>query len=1067
MNISKIKTLIPAPESAFHIELSNDNSQVNCDYNGSPIAGAVYESSVISLWYGASDAWNEFNVTVAASGITHGYNAKTHSLNPSAITADTAPITVTARHKTRSDVVLQATYTLTKNKAGSPGATPVSRSLKPSLHVIRKSSDGSLLDAQISFEVHIRRGTQLTVVSTLGDLYANALDIKIGDTYIGDGSKGSQPIRVATSDFWTNNDSQIIRLEHEVDTEICYDSESIGVVTDGEDGQTAASGLFIPAIIWVEADEDGWSVGDQSFNVTPSVMVEGISCGFEDPLTIVSSPAAVTARYDSTLGIIIISIADSTDPVDYEGEVKVSMEAIVNGKIYPVTKGIPIVANRQGAQGNGIVSITKRYAISNVGTVANDTTEPAHQGSWSAGSPAVTDSYPYLWVKETTVYTDSTKNTTKYYCVGKKGDAGIDGAGSEWVFIRTKTEVAPEICDSEDPSGEDSNGHTYEHDDYLPMVHVTSGEVEANGIAERGAGTFGDGNGEYGECTDDQKGVTETWPFEWIAKRSNVLNGKSRRWESYDTATAANSHKMSLHARYSKDGADGVTYEIIPSVSSIRADADGNILTGVITVAAYKTKSGSRTSCGLGMAVAVGPNGGETDHYWAQYSINGGSWTNCSNISTGSGLYMVMDYGVPGSAVSTITSGIAFRLLYGTSSSYSVVHQIAPLQVVKNGQTGQRGKTGRYYYYDGYFDSTKEYTATDNQAPYVAFDWEDTVTVDGVDTQVTKTSYYMLIAETNKPSGTYIAPRSVEATGVWELMETSFKWLIAEAIFINFAKLGAAIFSGDWMISQHGTINGVASTDYTKFNADDPEGNNAGNFRPNYAVDLLTGEAWLNSAHIRGVVYATSGKFSGEIESEAGHIGGFNIGTSNLTARNGALNITPNGIEFRPSNGSVAWLGATDNVIAAFYSKMQSNYSFACGAQFGAEGASKLNAAIDITKGAVSGYAPIITEFQNDITIVCDNNVVSDSSYTKHVRSGGIFLPVGNSNLNVTLPLSPANGTQYTFIKSNQANTVIKCQGTNKIAVNQKYQDAGTSYTLSAYTRLTIIYSNGYWYGNT
>ena len=101
---------------------------------------------------------------------------------------------------------------------------------------------------------------------------------------------------------------------------------------DGEDGQTAASGLFIPAVIWVEADEDGWSVGDQSFNVTPSVMVEGIPCGFEDPLTIVSSPAAVTARYDGTLGIIVISVADGTDPVDYEGEVKVRMEAIVNGK---------------------------------------------------------------------------------------------------------------------------------------------------------------------------------------------------------------------------------------------------------------------------------------------------------------------------------------------------------------------------------------------------------------------------------------------------------------------------------------------------------------------------------------------------------------------------------------------------------------------------------------------------------------------------------------------------------------------------------------------------------------
>lgn len=380
-------------------------------------------------------------------------------------------------------------------------------------------------------------------------------------------------------------------------------------------------------------------MGSQSFNVTPSVMVDGVSSGFEDPLTILSSPASVTATYNSNLGVIVIYIADGTDPVDYEGEVKVRMEAIVNGKIYSVTKGIPIVANRQGAQGNGIVSVTRYYAISNVGTVASDTTEPAHQGSWSNGSPAVTEAYPYLWVKESTVFTDTTKNTTRYYCVGKMGDAGIDGAGSEWVYIRTKMEVAPTIIDSEDPTGEDSNGHSALHDDYLPLVQVSSGEVEPNNIENRGTGVWGDGGGEYGECTDEQKGVTSTWPYEWIDRRSNVLNGMSRRWESYEDATAANNHKKSLHARYSKDGEDGVTYEIIPGVASIRADENGNILTGVITVSAYKTKSGIRTSCGVGAAIAIGVNGGEVDHYWVQYSINGGSWTDCGNVIIGAGLY--------------------------------------------------------------------------------------------------------------------------------------------------------------------------------------------------------------------------------------------------------------------------------------------------------------------------------------------------------------------------------------------------------------------------------------------
>ena len=296
-------------------------------------------------------------------------------------------------------------------------------------------------------------------------------------------------------------------------------------------------------------------------------------------------------------------------------------------------------------------------------------------------------------------------------------------------------------------------------------------------------------------------------------------------------------------------GDDGVTYEILPSVAQIRADKDGNILTGIITVSAYKIKGENRTSCGVGLPRHQGDT---SPYYWVQYRVNNGSWTSCSTISIGSGVTAQLVYGVPASAVSTITSGIAFRLCYGTgSSSYSVVHEMAALQVVKDGQTGTRGKTGRYYYYDGYFNSSKEYTATDHQAPYVAFDWTDTETVNGVQTQVVKTSYYMLIADTNKPSSTYIAPRTQAASGVWELMETSFKWLIAEAFFTNFAKLGSAVFCGDWMISQHGTVNGVASTQYELFDDEDPTGTVAGHFVPNFAIDLLEGQAYFGGNKVR------------------------------------------------------------------------------------------------------------------------------------------------------------------------------------------------------------------------
>ena len=293
-----------------------------------------------------------------------------------------------------------------------------------------------------------------------------------------------------------------------------------------------------------------------------------------------------------------------------------------------------------------------------------------------------------------------------------------------------------------------------------------------------------------------------------------------------------------------RKGADGVSYEIQTSAAMIPVDEEGVVQTNFILVLAYKTIGEVRSVITL-------RGGGVTPHYKMQYQIDWGQWVDCANIEIGGLNY---GYGVPRSAVSTITYGIGFRLLYGTTENYTEVCQIAPLQVVRDGQTGARGKTGRFYYYDGVFDSTKEYVATDYIAPYVAFEWTDTRTVNGVQTNVQVTSYYMLVAATNKPGNTYIAPRTSAATGVWELMETNFRYMMTEVFFSSFAKLGSAVFSGDWMISQHGTLNGAASTAYQNFDASDPTGLVTGHFVPNYAVDFLTGRAYLNEAFIRGVL---------------------------------------------------------------------------------------------------------------------------------------------------------------------------------------------------------------------
>ena len=231
------------------------------------------------------------------------------------------------------------------------------------------------------------------------------------------------------------------------------------------------------------------------------------------------------------------------DPVGVDSTWKYEW-AIIRKKASPDSAGVRAwnkyegsmsVWNNWAEDGNGIASITKLYARASVGTSADDGTAPTGIDSsvgtdgWATGSPAVTDTYPYLWVKETTAYTNST-SVVKYYCIGRKGSNGVDAQDIEWVYIRTKTNTAPVILN--DVTYTDSNNKTYTSDDHLP--HVTG-----NANIENNQNTY--------ECTDDPTGVTDVWKYEWEIKRTkgNVNNDGSRTWNYYSGA-------MTLHNNYAE-----------------------------------------------------------------------------------------------------------------------------------------------------------------------------------------------------------------------------------------------------------------------------------------------------------------------------------------------------------------------------------------------------------------------------------------------------------------------------------------------------------------------------------
>lgn len=214
------------------------------------------------------------------------------------------------------------------------------------------------------------------------------------------------------------------------------------------------------------------------------------------------------------------------------------------------------------------------------------------------------------------------------------------------------------------------------------------------------------------------------------------------------------------------------------------------------------------------------------------------------------------------------------------------------IPVVKD---GKEGTDGIMVYPAGVYSSDITYTADNETSPVVAYDG----------------NYYMLIRGKSYNGATMPEGRRNPAEDVanggddvrWRLFE-KFNAVFADVIMANFAKLGGAVFYGDYMFSQSGTINGteVSGVDaegkayYRQFT----DGVTYGTFLPYLMLNFKTGE--LN---------AEKGKFKGTIEALKGSIGGFEIAEgrigvssdgSDYNVGNDGMGLYPSYILFRSSS---------------------------------------------------------------------------------------------------------------------------------------------------------------------
>lgn len=207
------------------------------------------------------------------------------------------------------------------------------------------------------------------------------------------------------------------------------------------------------------------------------------------------------------------------------------------------------------------------------------------------------------------------KRQSNSFVLQAKARNGTDGPGEETVYVRTKGSTAPYIADGENPvTCTDSNGKTSDDDGYLPSAGLSVGEVESNAFVDSEWGSVMGEMDEYGECTVAPKGASETWPYEWEAKRKMASpNAQGKRyWQEYGGT-------MSLHERWARDAE---TYEIVFTEAWARVSTSDTI-TARLRGYAYKVKGGTRTPL-AGATIRYGYLIDDSDTYAATTTNNSG-----------------------------------------------------------------------------------------------------------------------------------------------------------------------------------------------------------------------------------------------------------------------------------------------------------------------------------------------------------------------------------------------------------------------------------------------------------
>lgn len=171
-----------------------------------------------------------------------------------------------------------------------------------------------------------------------------------------------------------------------------------------------------------------------------------------------------------------------------------------------------------------------------------------------------------------------------------------------------------------------------------------------------------------------------------------------------------------------------------------------------------------------------------------EYSIDGVTWTGMGDAVSSKYSASINDQ----NARQTMPKSIDFRVRDSSNNIYCSAAM--PISI-----KGEHGDLGPFCYDAGEYSDLIEYTRTGSMTLYVEVPVNDS----------DESEVWVLIAQSNVlNNGTHVHPHD-SGQSIWR-QGTNVNLLKTKYLFADFASIGSGIVSGDWQISQHGTLNMIA-----------------------------------------------------------------------------------------------------------------------------------------------------------------------------------------------------------------------------------------------------------------